>query len=220
MNVAPAALCLAALTAASPLGACQTALLLAMDVSNSVDAGEFRLQTEGLAAALQAPEIIEILVRDRVSLSVMQWSGIPDQEISIGWTTIYSPAQVAALAAQVREMPRAFILSDTAPAEALIVALDHITKGPDCVRRVIDLSGDGTPNALGGAEVRHLRRRAERAGVTINGLAIESLGLAITNFYHRQVITGDGFVETAHGYRDYARAIRRKMLREISRVFG
>ena len=106
MNVAPAALCLAAITAASPLGACQTALLLAMDVSNSVDAGEFRLQTEWLAAALQDPEIIEILVRDRVSLSVMQWSGIPDQEISIGWTTIYSPAQVAALAAQVREMPR------------------------------------------------------------------------------------------------------------------
>ncbi len=205
---------------ATQLRACQTALLLAMDVSNSVDAGEYRLQTEGLAAALEDPEIAEILMRDRVRLSVLQWSGIGDQHLAIDWNTIYSQAHVDALAAQVRGMPRAFVLSDTAPAEALVAALGHMSRVQDCDRRIIDLSGDGTPNAAGGAEVRHIARRAERAGVTINGLAIESLGIAISNFYARQVITRDGFVETARGYRDFARAIRRKMLREISRVYG
>ena len=97
-------------------------------------------------------------------------------------------------------------------------ALDHFGRGPECTRRVIDMSGDGTPNA--GGEIGQMRRAAERAGVTVNGLAIEGLGRAITNFYQRNVITRDGFVETARGHRDYARAIRRKILREISAVFG
>ena len=97
-------------------------------------------------------------------------------------------------------------------------ALRHFDRGPRCSRLVIDMSGDGTPNA--GGEVGRLRRTAERSGVTVNGLAIEGLGRAITNFYIRNVITADGFVETARGHRDYARAIRRKILREISTVFG
>jgi len=118
----------------------------------------------------------------------------------------------------VQRLPRAFVMSNTAPAEALDHALGHFDTGPDCQRHIIDMSGDGTPNA--GGEVNRLRRTAERAGVTVNGLAIEGLGRAITNFYERNVITGDGFVETARGHRDYARAIRRKILREISSVFG
>ena len=78
----------------------------------------------------------------------------------------------------------------------------------DCKRRVIDVSGDGTPNA--GSEVRAARLAAERAGVTINGIAIEGMGLAITTFFDRAVITTDGFVMTARGHREYPRAIRAK----------
>lgn len=198
--------------------ACQTALILAMDVSNSVDPGEFRLQTEGLALALQDPEIAEILVRDKVALSVVQWSGTDRQEVSLPWQQMQSPAHVIGFAARAARLPRAFVLSDTAPAEALAFALDHFRAAPDCARRVIDMSGDGTPNA--GGEVRLMRRRAERMGVTVNALAIEGLGVAISNFYRRRVITGDGFVMTARGHRDYARAIRAKILREIARVLG
>jgi Ca-activated chloride channel family protein len=189
-----------------------------MDVSQSVDPGEYRLQIDGLAAALRDPEIAEILVRDQVALSVIQWSGVDSQEVSLGWTQMLSPSHVQLFADAVQRLPRAFVMSNTAPAEALDHALKHFNSGPDCTRRVIDMSGDGTPNA--GGEVGRLRRAAERAGVTVNGLAIEGLGRAITNFYQRNVITGDGFVETARGHRDYARAIRRKILREISTVFG
>ncbi len=201
-----------------PAQACRTALVLAMDVSNSVDPGEFRLQVDGLAAALRDPEIAEILVRDQVALSVLQWSGVDAQEVSLDWTQMLSPSHVQLFANAVQRLPRAFVMSNTAPAEAMARALGHFDSAPDCARRVIDMSGDGTPNA--GGEVNRIRRTAERAGVTVNGLAIEGLGRAITNFYLRNVITADGFVETARGHRDYARAIRRKILREISSVFG
>ena len=203
---------------AQPAQACRTALILSMDVSQSVDPGEYRLQIDGLAAALRDPEIAEILVRDEVALSVVQWSGVDAQEVSLDWTQMRSPSHVELFAAAVSQLQRAFVMSNTAPAEAMRHALDHFGRGPDCTRRVIDMSGDGTPNA--GGEVGQMRRAAERAGVTINGLAIEGLGRAITNFYQRNVITRDGFVETARGHRDYARAIRRKILREISAVFG
>ncbi|MBS0124447.1 DUF1194 domain-containing protein [Thetidibacter halocola] len=209
---------LALLIAAPPAAACETALVLAMDVSNSVDVGEFRLQTEGLALALADPEIVEILVRDQVALSVVQWAGVDRQEVSLPWQQMLSLAHVAGFAAQVRALPRAFVLSGTAPAEALGFALDHFSAAPDCARRVVDISGDGTPNA--GGEVGHQRQRAQRMGVTVNALAIEGLGVAISNFYRRSVITGDGFVMTARGHRDYARAIRAKILREISSVLG
>ena len=208
----------ACLLLAGPAQACRTALILAMDVSQSVDPGEYRLQIDGLAAALRDPEIAEILVRDQVALSVIQWSGVDSQEVSLNWTQMLSPSHVQLFASAVQRLPRAFVMSNTAPAEAMGMALDHFDNGPVCQRRIIDMSGDGTPNA--GGEVGRLRQQAERSGVTVNGLAIEGLGRAITNFYTRSVITRDGFVETARGHRDYARAIRRKILREISAVFG
>lgn len=210
--------CLLSLFLSGPALACQTALILSMDVSNSVDPGEFRLQTDGLATALQDPEILEILVRDKVALSVVQWSGVDKQEVSINWQQMLSPAHVIGFAARAARLERAFVLSDTAVGEALAFSLDHFKSAPNCTRWVIDMSGDGTPNA--GSEVQHQRRRAERSGVTVNALAIESLGIAITNFYSRRVITQDGFVMTARGHRDYARAIRAKILREISMVLG
>ncbi|MFP7572068.1 DUF1194 domain-containing protein [Marivita sp. S2033] len=209
---------LVALCLAQPAHACRTALVLAMDVSNSVDPGEFRLQIDGLAAALRDPEIAEILVRDQVALSVLQWSGADAQDVSLGWTQMLSTSHVQLFANAVQQVPRAFVMSNTAPAEALGAALTLLESSPNCTRQVIDVSGDGTPNA--GGEVAKMRNAAELRGVIVNGLAIESLGRAITNYYTRTLITSGGFVETAQGHRDYARAIRRKILREISALFG
>ena len=206
--------------AGSSLADCGTALMLSMDVSNSIDSIEFRLQADGLADALADPEIAEILVRDQVALAVMQWSGEGKQALSIDWQIMEDPAQVRAFATASRAMRRAFILSDTAPAPALEFALDQFARAPECGRRVIDVSGDGTPNAGGG--VGPARQRAERMGVTINGLAIEALGqaVAVTNFYRRNLVTRDGFVLTSRGHRAYPETIRRKLLRELARVLG
>ncbi len=198
--------------------ACQTALILSMDVSNSVDVGEYRIQVDGLAAALQDREIAEILVQDQVSLSVIQWSGVDRQVVSIDWQQMRSAADVRAFAAQTRALPRAFVLSDTAPAEAMMFAINHFPNAPKCARWVVDMSGDGTANS--GGSVSATRRLAERRGITFNALAIESMGQAITNYYRKNVLTQDGFVMTAAGFQDYPPMIREKLLRELRQLIG
>ncbi len=198
--------------------ACDTALILTMDVSNSIDSAEYRLQTDGLADALRDPEIIETMVAGENYLTVVQWSGVDKQTVSIPWTQMRTALDVEGFAQKSRLMERAFILSDTAPAEAIYFSLDLFDQVTECNRRVIDVSGDGTPN--GGSDVRAARNAAERAGVTINGIAIESMGLAITNFFRGSVITRDGFVMTARTHREYPETIKAKILREISRIFG
>jgi Ca-activated chloride channel family protein len=115
-------------------------------------------------------------------------------------------------------MPRAFVQSDTAIGDAILFALDQFNDAPNCNRQVIDISGDGTPNA--GSDARRASREAERRGVTINGIAIESMGIALTSYFNRSIITRDGFVITARRHLDYPRAIREKILREVSRIFG
>ena len=203
-----------ALFAASPAGACATALILAIDVSNSIDAGEYRIQTEGLADALEDPGIVGELVLGQVALSVIQWSGVGLQEVSIPWRRMTTTGDVRAFAAEARAMPRAFVMSDTAVGALIAFALNRFGPVSDCKRRVIDISGDGPDNA--GTDPNTARRAAERAGVQINGLAIEGLGVAITSFYRRHVITRDGFVMTARGHSTYAETLRRKILREVS----
>ncbi len=198
--------------------ACDTALVLTIDVSNSIDTGEYRLQTDGLADALRDPEIVETMIRTETAIAVVQWSGEDKQELSIPWVRIRTALDAEFVATQARLMQRAFVLSDTAPAEAIYFSLPLFDQVPDCVRKVIDVSGDGTPN--GGTAVRDARNAAERAGVTINGIAIESMGLAITNFYRGAVITRNGFVITARTHREYPSAIRAKILREISKIVG
>jgi len=213
--ILPFLLCLGLSAAAR---ACDTALMLAIDVSNSVDEAEYRLQVDGLADALEDPEIVEAMVQGQVAIAVMQWSGAERQVITTPWTRITAPADVAALALQARLTTRAIRLSDTAPAEAIRFALAQFAAVNDCERHIIDVSGDGTPNA--GSAVNEARNEAERQGVTINGIAIESLGVAISGFFARSLITRDGFVITARGHREYPDAIRRKILRELSRVMG
>ncbi|MBR2657596.1 MAG: DUF1194 domain-containing protein [Loktanella sp.] len=202
----------------TPAFACETALLLAVDVSNSVDATEYRLQADGLADAMRDPQIIETMIADQVAVAVVQWSGVGEQFVSIPWTRITDQAQAAQVSAQARSMERAFILSGTATGDVIRYAVPMFDQVPDCKRKVIDISTDGTANA--GGDVRLVRTMAQRAGVTINGIGIESMGLTITNYLRAAVITGDGFVMTARTHRDYPAAIRAKILREITRVIS
>jgi len=210
----PIALALAMmLPTAAP--ACEAALVLAMDVSGSVDRGEYLLQVEGLAAALADGAVRDVLVQDQVALAVVQWSSLGQQALVLPWQRMLSPGAVDDFAARVLAMPRAFPGSDTAVGEALAFSLAQFEAVPDCRRRIIDMSGDGDENV--GFTTPHARGAAVAAGVEVNGLAIEAMGLSITNFYRRWVITPGGFVETAQGHLDYARAIRSKMLRELTK---
>lgn len=211
-------LCVVAGLSAVPVSACQTALALTIDVSNSVDVGEYRLQIDGMADALQDPEIVDAMVQGEVAIMVIQWSGEDRQAVSIPWTRISTALDAERLAIAARLIPRAFVLSDTAPAEAIDFALTQFDAVADCTHHVIDVSGDGTPNSGGNVDVA--RQNAERQGVTINGITIESMGLAITGYYARSIITRDGFVITARTHLEYPEAIRMKILRELAQVLG
>ncbi|MCB1406658.1 MAG: DUF1194 domain-containing protein [Rhodobacteraceae bacterium] len=203
------------LTAAPVARACDIALVLAMDVSGSVDAYEYELQTRGVADALQDPAIRDALLRGRVALAVVQWSGALEQTVSIPWVRIDEPARIRQLSARIASMPRAFAGGNTAVGEAIDLSSELFTTVRDCAHWVIDVSGDGDENE--GYTVGAARRAAWDRGITINGLAIEDAGASrsITNFYRSWVVTPGGFVITARQHTDFARAIREKLLREL-----
>ncbi len=214
-------LCGVGLALTGPAGAetgCKLALLLAIDISGSVDAGEYRQQIEGTALALQDPDIVAALVQGQVALSLMQWSSVGMQKMTLPWRRIDRPAAAAAMAGAVRDQERAFARADTAVADAIAFAVRQFDQVPDCPRRVIDISGDGVQNA--GGPLPEARQLADRAGISVNAIAIEGLGLTITEFFRRSVITRGGFVVTAGGHSDYPRAIRLKILRELVRPMG
>ena len=202
----------------APAGAaagCDLALVLAVDVSGSVDAREYRLQMDGLAAALRDPVVSEALVRAEAQVLLLQWSGTGRQKITIPWTKITGFAEIDALADRVAQDQRIWRNYSTAVGEALLVGLEAFGRAGPCARRLIDLSGDGPSNE--GVEPAELRPLLRAAGVTVNAIAIEQSVPDLTAYYFENVITGEGaFVVTAAGFADYPDRIRRKLLREVS----
>jgi Ca-activated chloride channel family protein len=211
----PAALVLvAAMATAGGAEGCGVALALTVDVSSSIDASEYRLQVDGMVAALSDPEIALALVGEQAAVAVIQWSGAGEQEVSVPWRRMRSEADVIAFASVAAGLERPWHRGKTAVGDAITFARAQFGAVPDCDRRVIDVSGDGMTNS--GAVEAFEAAKAARAGITINGLAIDRIGRSVTEFYRRNVIAGpDAFVITATGYGDYARAIREKLLREV-----
>jgi Ca-activated chloride channel family protein len=196
---------------------CEIALLLAVDVSGSVDPSEYRLQVVGTAAALADPSVAEALYLAQAAVAVAQWSDAAQQGIVIPWTRILTPDAPFRLAEAASRAQRLFDESNTAVGEALLWSARTFSQVSDCRRRVIDISGDGPQNA--GTPLPQARAEVLAAGIEINAIAIEDPGRAIpiTEFYRMHVIGGPGFVVTAHGHLDYADAIRAKLLREVEK---
>lgn len=198
----------------SPIAACETALLLAVDVSGSISGDEYVMQMQGLADAMLDPAVMEALSRGQDKVALLHWSGLVNQRLTLPWQSLRSSEDVAAFAAAVRKAKRPQDHTDTAIGAALYVALS-LFPVPDCQRSVIDVSGDGAENA--GTLLPAARAAVARQGITINGIAIEEEhGLpGVTDYFRHSVITEDGFVITARSIRDYPRAIRAKLLREL-----
>jgi Ca-activated chloride channel family protein len=209
-----------ALYIATPARACGTALLLAIDVSGSIDKGEYALQVQGLADALLDPDVTEVLLQGQVALAVVQWSGLGRQALVMPWKRMLDQGKILDFANQARSLPRAFVASDTAVGEALSFSIEQFAAVGDCKRHVIDISGDGPENA--GFTVNNARSQAIRQGIEINAIAIEDMGNSAptTAFYRNWVITPKGFTMTARGLGDYPRAIREKLLRELVKPIG
>jgi len=211
-------LLLAGLAVAAPAeAACRLALSLGLDVSSSVDAREYRLQTAGIAAALMAPEVQEAFLAAPgrpVMLHVFEWSGWQQQTDRLPWTPIETPDDLARVAAHLAGQGRSFEQYPTALGYALLFGGRALGERSDCERRTLDVSGDGTNND--GIAPELSRRDAALAGVTVNGLVIGANVMTLGRYYRQFVIQGPGaFVESAEDYDGFERAMRRKLLREL-----
>lgn len=203
--------------AAPAQAACRLALSLGLDVSSSVDAREYRLQTAGLAAALMAPEVREAFLASPgrpVMLHVFEWSGWQQQLERLPWTLIEGPGDLERVAGHLAAQARSFEQYPTALGYAILHGGQALAERSDCERRVLDVSGDGTNND--GVAPELARRDASLSGVTINGLVVGANLTTLGRYYQQFVIQGPGaFVEAAQDYEGFERAMRRKLLREL-----
>ncbi|MGR3468240.1 MAG: DUF1194 domain-containing protein [Shimia sp.] len=208
------------ITLAGQAKACSLALLFAVDVSGSVDPSEYRIQMDGLAAALRDPAVAGALVEGQAALALMQWTGGGRQRVTLDWTRIENADALERFARAVEGDRRIWRNFSTAIGEALEVGTATMARAPACARRVIDVSGDGDNNE--GVGPRSARRGLEHAGITVNALVIEDATAGdLTGYFFEHVITGpNAFVETANGFAEYPAAIRRKLLREVVEVLG
>lgn len=208
--------CLALCLGVPAARACDLALVLAVDVSGSVDTREYGVQMGGLAQALRDGAVAEALVRAQARVMLVQWTGASRQQVTIPWTALESFEAVEAFADAVARDARVWRNYSTAIGEALAFSLAQFDEAGDCARRLIDVSGDGRSNE--GAPPPDIHAALRARGVVVNALAIEESEDDLTAWFFENVITGEGaFVETAADFDDYPRAIRRKLLREVTR---
>ena len=202
-------------------------LALGIDVSGSVDDEEARLQREGYIAAFRHPDVIRAIqggFLQRIAVSYYEWAGYGHHKIIAGWTMIDGEKTANAFADKLTlEPPQT--ASRTAIASAIGFAVtDFELNEFEGTRRVVDISGDGPNNW--GEYITLARDKAIVAGVTINGLPIVndrpgpsgSLQMRNLDLYYRDcVIGGPGaFIVVANTFQDFARAVRRKLILEIS----
>ncbi len=193
-------------------------LVLAVDTSVSVDAGEFALQIAGLAAAFRDPSVVAAIEATGdlgIAVTLVQWAAGLQQRSALGWRHLRDAASAEAFAREIESSRRHFVGNGTDISAALLFAAKSLQEsGFEGRRRVIDLSGDGRNNS--GPAPARVRDLIVASGVVINGLAILDGDLALGRYFQANVIGGTAaFVLTANGFEDFAEAMRRKLLREI-----
>ncbi|WP_394688598.1 DUF1194 domain-containing protein [Hoeflea sp.] len=196
---------------------CGLSLVLALDVSSSVDDEEFALQTRGLAAALRDPAVRNsIRAAGGIQATAFEWSGRRQQVDITPWSLLSFDTDIFAFADRIETHQRAYREFPTALGYALGYAATRLRDAPlDCVRSVIDVSGDGVNNE--GFEPELAYRHFRFSDATVNGLVIQGADPDPVAYYRTEVIRGPGaFVMVASDFRDYEAAMKRKLLREIN----
>src|SRR5438552_4051729 len=209
-------------------------IVLAADVSRSIDDPEFELQRKGYAAALTDPRVlaaIQTRADGAVGVCFIEWSGEEDQQVVVDWTEIRDEEDAAGVAAAILAAPRSF-MGRTSISAAIDFAITRFAaaKRQDA-RRIIDISGDGTNNS--GRPVTDARDQAIASGVTINGLAIvndrPNLGYSahtqppggLPLYYSQNVIGGpNAFLIVVKDFNSFADAMANKLAKEIDVAGG
>jgi len=207
-------------------------LVLAADVSRSIEQAEFALQRQGYAAALSDPRVIEAIrsgAHGRIGLCFIEWSGVSAQKLVVDWTLIADAKAGRKFGDKILEAPRAFT-DRTSISGGIDFALAQLARAPfEAGRRTVDVSGDGTNNS--GRDVAKARDEAVAKGVAVNGLVILSEQAmpwnpehthppgGLENYYRDNVIGGPGaFVMVAEHFGSFGQAIISKLIAEIAQA--
>lgn len=207
-------------------------LVLAADVSRSIDDAEFALQRKGYSTAVTDPRVLAAIrggATGMIALCFVEWSGAGEQNIVADWTVIRDEEDAGGFAAVIAAAPRSFI-GRTSISGAIDFAMERFAAAPQRAnRRIIDISGDGTNNS--GRPITDARDQAVAQGVTINGLAIindkPNPGYAfhtqppggLPEWYRQNVIGGPGaFLRVVEDFHSFADALTNKLVNEIAAV--
>ena len=194
------------------------ALILAIDVSGSVNAERWELQRRGYEAAFNSPEVLQSITsgpHKAIAVTMVEWSGVNHQRQVVEWTVISDELSAATFASLMAEAPRVY--SDwTSISAALDFAAPLFDKsGVTAGRRIIDVSGDGVNNQ--GRPINDARDQVVAKGIIINGLPILSDYDALDGYYEDHVIGGAGaFMEVVKDYSTFGKAVLSKLVREIA----
>jgi hypothetical protein len=205
-------------------------LILAADVSRSMDEPKFRLQREGYASAITNRRVLNAIesgAHGRIAVMFFEWAGPGMQQVVIDWMIIANREDAEQMARTFRSAPRSFY-DRTAIGSAIEFATARMASAPfRAPRKTIDVSGDGTNNA--GRDVVVARQGAIEVGITINGIAILSDLPLITNpdhthppggllkYYEDNVIGGPGsFAIAAESFEAFGTALVSKLVKEIA----
>ena len=198
------------------------ALVLAVDVSGSVNNERFELQRRGYAEAFASREVMDAIAAGEnhaIAVTLVEWSGAGHQRRMVGWTLVEDAASAESFGSALAEVSRAF--SDWTSISA---AIDYSAAlfpeaQVDSLRRVIDISGDGINN--NGRSVTEARDAAVDAGITLNGLPILTEYPDLDAYYRDNVIGGPGaFALAASDFNSFGAAILGKLVREIAGTSG
>jgi Protein of unknown function (DUF1194) len=209
------------------------AIVLAADVSRSIDDEEFALERRGYADAIASQQLLEAIStgpHGAIALAYVEWAGDGEERVVVDWAVIRTQADARAFAAAMTAAPRSFI-GRTAIGAAIDFSFALFAESAfETNRRVIDVSGDGTSNQ--GRFVTESRDAAVGAGAVINGLAIFNRKAAATGgylamhtnppgglaqYYRENVIGGPGaFVVQIDDFRTFGDAMMRKLVNEIA----
>lgn len=197
------------------------AVVLAIDVSASVDYDEFALMVNGLGRAFLDPDVIAAATggpRGAVAIAALFWSD--EQEVALPWQRIARPEDGARVAEALEAAPRLPRPGATALGEGLVAALRLLGQCPaEAARMVVDVSGDGSSNR--GRAPGPIRDLAVAGGATINALAVLNEEPDLLDHYRAEVIGGSGaFAMDCADYADFADAIGRKLVREMRGTIG
>ncbi len=206
-------------------------LVLAVDVSRSIDPEEQEMQFRGYAAAFRDPVLVAGIGRGAIGsigVTLFTWSDWNMQETLVPWMRIGDQREARRVADAIDAIPRRVWLY-TSISGAMDYAARQFGQAFEGTRRVVDISGDGVNNS--GRPVAAARQAALEAGIVMNGLAVldrtpqpaqfAAMTPPLDDYYRDEVIGGPGaFLMVAEGFEAFEQAVKRKIVREVAGLSG